>query len=278
MSPQEYCENKAAASGSSFYASFRFLPKPQRDAITALYAFCREVDDIADECTDIGIARTKLAWWREEIHGLYAGNPQHPVSKALQGPVKTYRLQEQYFIEIIAGMEMDCEQNRYANFAALELYCYRVASVVGLLSAAIFGYRNPATEQYALDLGMAFQLTNIIRDVGEDARRDRIYLPQDELAQFGVTETDILHGHETPQVRELLDFQIARAERYYDKALGELPAEDRKTQRTGLMMSAIYRTLLREIKADGAEKVLNSRTSLGGLRKLWLAFSTWLRN
>lgn len=277
MSPQEYCQQKAAASGSSFYYSFLFLPKDRRAAITALYAFCREVDDIADECHEPDVARVKLAWWRQEIANLYAGNPQHPVTRALAPAVRQYSLKQQYFDEIIDGMGMDLQQNRYADFAHLQLYCYRVASAVGLLSAAIFGFRNDKTLQYAHDLGMAFQLTNIIRDVGEDARRDRIYLPLDELAQFGVSETDILQGRETEQVRLLLEFQIGRAESFYDRALNELPEEDRKTQRTGLIMAAIYRTLLREIKADGAQKVLNGRIALTPLRKFWLAWATWLK-
>ncbi len=278
MSPQQYCQAKAAASGSSFYYSFLFLPKPRREAITALYAFCREVDDIADECHDINIARTKLAWWRAEIANLYANTPQHPVTKALASPIRNYDLNAEHFQEIIDGMEMDLEQNRYVEFKHLQLYCYRVASVVGLLSASIFGFSDHKTLKYAHDLGLAFQLTNIIRDVGEDARRDRIYLPLDELAQFGVSENDILQGHESEQVRKLLEFQIERAETYYDRAFNELPSEDRKAQRTGLIMAAIYRTLLREIKADGAQKVLNVHTSLPPLRKLWLAWTTWLRN
>jgi phytoene synthase len=277
MTPQQYCQEKASASGSSFYYSFVFLPKTKREAITALYAFCREVDDIADECTDLNIAKTKLAWWRKEISNLYAGTPQHPVSKALAEPIKSYQLSEEHFLEIIDGMEMDCDQNRYGSFKELQLYCYRVASVVGLLSASIFGYSNRNTLKYAHDLGMAFQLTNIVRDVGEDARRGRIYLPLDEIAKVGLSEHDILHGVESEKVKELLEFQIERAESFYDKALRALPPEDRKAQKTGLMMAAIYRTLLREIKADGAEKVLNTKTSLGGLRKIWLALSTWLR-
>ena len=278
MSPQEYCQSKAAASGSSFYYSFLFLPKPRREAITALYAYCREVDDIADECTDINIARTKLNWWRGEIANLFAGKPQHPVSKALAEAIQPFDLKEEYFQEIIDGMEMDLEQNRYADFKQLHLYCYRVASVVGLLSASIFGFSNRQTLKYAHDLGLAFQLTNIIRDVGEDARRNRIYLPLDELAQFGVTEDDILQGRESERIQKLLEFQIERAESSYDRAFSELPAEDRKAQRTGLIMAAIYRTVLREIKAGGAQKVLNARVSLTPLRKLWLAWVTWLKN
>jgi phytoene synthase len=278
MTPQEYCQQKAAASGSSFYYSFMFLPKTRREAITALYAFCREVDDIADECQDMDIARTKLAWWRAEISNLYASKPQHPVTKALATPVKDYGLQEQHFLEIIDGMEMDLNQSRYVDFDELQLYCYRVASVVGILAASIFGYTNPTTLLYAHDLGLAFQLTNITRDVGEDARRDRIYLPLEELEKFGVTEHDILQGHESDKVKQLLDFQIARAESYYDKAFSQLPPEDRKAQRTGLIMAAIYRAVLDEIKLDGAQKVLNSRTSLTPLRKLWLAWITWVKN
>lgn len=277
MTPQQYCKEKTAKSGSSFYYSFMFLPKERREAITALYAFCREVDDIADECTDFNIAQTKLNWWRTEIEGLYQDKPQHPVSKALVNPIKTYHLNAEHFIEIIDGMEMDLKFNRYEDFKQLQLYCYRVASVVGLLSAQIFGFNNRKTLKYAHDLGMAFQLTNIVRDVGEDARRNRIYLPLDELARFKVTEDDILHSRESEAVKHLLDHQIERAESYYDRAIRELPNEDRKSQRVGLMMAAIYRTLLREIKADGAEKVLNSRTSLGAFRKLWLAFKVWIK-
>jgi phytoene synthase len=278
MTPQQYCQQKTAKSGSSFYYSFLFLPKTKREAITALYAFCREVDDIADECSELQVAQVKLAWWRSEIENLYQHKPIHPVTRALQPHIETYQLSASYFIEIIDGMEMDLNYNRYADFEQLRLYCYRVASVVGLLSAKIFGFTNNITTQFAIDLGMAFQLTNIIRDVGEDARRNRIYLPLDELARFNVSEDDILHSRESDAVKKLLEFQIERAESYYDKAMQELPVEDRKNQRVGLIMAAIYRSLLDEIKADGAEKVLNSRISLGALRKLWLAFKAWLKN
>jgi phytoene synthase len=277
MSPQAYCQQKAAASGSSFYYSFLFLPKAKREAITALYAFCREVDDVADECTDINIARTKLAWWRNEIRQLYADNPQHPVTKALLPAIHAYKMDEEHFLEIIDGMEMDLDQNRYTDFKQLQLYCYRVASVVGLLSVQIFGYANRNTLKYAHDLGMAFQLTNIVRDIGEDARRGRIYIPLDEIKKAGLSETDILHGHHSAKMQELIDFQIERAERFYDKALNALPQEDRKSQRTGLIMAAIYRTLLREIKQSGSQQVLNARISLTPLRKLWLAWTTWLK-
>ncbi|NCA27184.1 MAG: squalene synthase HpnD [Methylophilaceae bacterium] len=278
MSPQQYCQEKAAQSGSSFYYSFLFLPKAKREAITALYAFCREVDDVADECQEVSIARTKLAWWRQEIRNLYTGTPQHPVTKALLPAISAYKMDEEHFLEIIDGMEMDLDQNRYANFKELQLYCYRVASVVGLLSVQIFGYTNRNTLKYAHDLGIALQLTNIIRDVGEDARRGRIYLPLDEIKKAGLSETDVLHGHISEKMQTLLEFQIERAETFYDRALKALPKEDKKSQRTGLIMAAIYRTLLREIKADNAQVVLNARVSLTPLRKLWLAWTTWLKH
>ena len=277
MTPLEYCQQKTSESGSSFTVSFFFLPKAKKNAMTALYAFCREVDDVVDECSDFSVAQTKLNWWKSEIANLYANTPQHPVTKALQPVVAEFNLAQEHFLEIIDGMEMDLKFNRYEDFKQLQLYCYRVASVVGLLSAQIFGFSNRKTLKYAHDLGMAFQLTNIIRDVGEDARRGRIYLPLDELKKAKVTEEDILQSRESPAVRELIEFQIERAESYYDKALRELPQEDAKQQRAGLMMAAIYRSLLREIKADDAEKVLNFKTKLPPLRKLILAAKTYFK-
>jgi phytoene synthase len=277
MTPKQYCQQKTANSGSSFYYSFMFLPKQKREAITALYAFCREVDDVVDEYSELKVAQVKLAWWRDEIKNLYQAKPIHPVTKALQPFIHNFQLSEEHFHEIIDGMEMDLNFNRYEDFKQLQLYCYRVASVVGILSAQIFGFNNRKTLKFAHDLGLAFQLTNIVRDVGEDARRNRIYIPLEDLATFAVSEEDILRSHESDAVKRLLEFQIERAESYYDKALHELPDEDKKSQGVGLIMAAIYRTLLREIKAGGAEKVLNARTSLGPLRKFWLAFRTWLK-
>jgi phytoene synthase len=276
MDPHAYCQERAAKSGSSFYYTFLFLPEARRRAITALYAFCREVDDVVDQCSDAGIARTKLAWWRDEIARIYDGTPQHPVARALSDVQQQFNLPQAHLREIVAGMEMDLDYNRYPDFATLDRYCYRVAGVVGLLSAEIFGYRDPQTLEYAKTLGTAFQLTNIIRDVGEDVRRDRIYLPLDELAQFGVSPADITAGRETDQFRKLMEFQFQRAIEHYDRAFALLPAIDRHAQRPGLMMAAIYRALLDEIRADGF-RVLKQRTSLTPLRKLWIAWKTWVK-
>ena len=275
MSPDEYCQQKTAQSGSSFYYSFLFLPAERRRAITALYAFCREVDDTVDECTDQSIARIKLAWWRTEVSSMYGGAPTHPVMLALQPHLETYTLQEQHLQAIIDGMEMDLDQTRYLDFPAMERYCWHVASVVGILSASIFGVTRPETLLYAEKLGLAFQLTNIIRDVGEDARKGRIYLPQSELKQFNVTAADLLNARHSENFDQLMRFQVARAQTVYDQAFALLPKEDRRAQRPGLMMAAIYRTLLCEIERDGYH-VLKQRISLTPIRKLWLAWKTYV--
>ena len=276
MNPHDYCQDKAARSGSSFYYSFMFLPAERRQAITALYAFCREVDDVVDECHDPSLAQAKLAWWRQELGRVYSGTPTHPVGLALQDVVGRYGMAEEQLEEIIDGMAMDLQQTRYLDFKGLQLYCYRVASVVGLLAAGIFGYQERQTLKYAHDLGIAFQLTNIIRDVGEDARRGRVYLPLDELKRFDVSLADILNARHSDNFQRLMEFQIERAERYYAQAMAQLPAVDRKAQRPGLVMAAIYRTLLDEIRRDGC-RVLNQRTSLPALRKLWIAWRTWIK-
>jgi len=275
MTPDEYCQQKAVASGSSFYYSFLFLPSERRRAITALYAFCREVDDVVDECTDAQLARTKLAWWRMEVGKLFAAAPSHPVTKALLPFTQKFEIKELHLNEIIDGMEMDLTQTRYLDFAGLERYCYHVAGAVGLLAAGIFGYANPRTLDYAKNLGTAFQLTNIIRDVGEDARKNRIYLPMDELKKFEVPAADILQAKYSANFRSLMAFQAQRADAYYQKAFDALPAEDRRTQRAGLIMAAIYRATLAEIEQEGFQ-VLTQRTSLTPLRKLWLAWKTWI--
>jgi phytoene synthase len=275
MSPDEYCQQKAAASGSSFYYSFLFLPAERRRAITALYAFCREVDDVVDECADVSIAQTKLAWWRLEVGKLYEGAPNHPVMKALLPFTAKFHVEQKFLNDIITGMEMDLTQTRYIDFAGLERYCYHVAGAVGLLAAGIFGYSNPRTLDYAKHLGTAFQLTNIIRDVGEDARKGRIYLPMDELRQFNVPAQDILQSKYSENFGKLMAHQAERAKAFYAQAMQALPPEDRKAQRAGLIMAAIYRATLDEVERDGF-KVLTQRTSLTPLRKFWLAWKTWV--
>ena len=276
MNPHDYCQDRAAKSGSSFYYSFMFLPPEQRQAITALYAFCREVDDVVDECHDVSLAQIKLDWWRQEVERIFTGTPTHPVGFALQDVLTRFKLPQEQLLEIIDGMAMDLSQTRYLDFKGLQLYCYRVASVVGLLSVEIFGYENRQTLKYAHDLGVALQLTNIIRDVGEDARRGRIYLPIEDLQRFGVLAKDILEARYSDAFRELMVFQAERAEQFYEQAFAQLPAGDRKAQRPGLVMAAIYRTLLREIAADGFQ-VLDRRISLTPVRKVWIAGSTWFK-
>jgi phytoene synthase len=273
MSPDEYCKTRAVSSGSSFYYSFLFLSEEKRRSITALYAFCREVDDIVDECHDENVARTKLEWWRTEIQHCFDGEARHPVTRALQQPVETYNLPQEYFLEIIDGMEMDLDKNRYDSFPELALYCHRVAGVVGLLSAEIFGYSNRATLKYAESLGTAFQLTNILRDVREDAQRGRIYLPLDELLHYRINPHDLLSGLPGERMSALLEFQRKRASDYYRRAMNSLYEQDRFAQRSGLIMAEIYQTLLDEIAADGY-RVLEHRIALTPLRKLWIAWKT----
>ncbi|SMP49971.1 presqualene diphosphate synthase HpnD [Noviherbaspirillum suwonense] len=276
MSPDDYCQQKAAASGSSFYYSFLFLPPERRRAITALYAFCREVDDTVDETSDESVARTKLGWWRKEIAAMLAGAPTHPVTKALQPHLDAYQIQGKHLIAIIDGMEMDLNQTRYLDYPALKRYCWHVAGVVGILSASIFGVTRPETLEYAERLGLAFQLTNIIRDVGEDARKGRIYLPVNELQQFNVTAADLLNARHNENFEKLMAFQAERAQKTYDEAFALLPQEDRRAQRPGLIMASIYRTLLTEIENDKYH-VLEHRISLTPIRKLWLAWKTYVR-
>lgn len=276
MSPDEYCQQKTAQSGSSFYYSFLFLPPERRRAITALYAFCREVDDTVDDATDQSVARIKLAWWRNEVTQMYSGTPTHPVMLALKPHIQPYDLKQEHLQAIIDGMEMDLDQSRYLDYPNLNKYCWHVAGVVGILSASIFGVTNPQTLKYAETLGLAFQLTNIIRDVGEDARKGRIYLPIDELQQFNVTAADLLNARHSEKFEALMKFQAARAQQLYDDAFALLPKEDRRAQRPGLMMAAIYRTLLDEIERDGFH-VLTQKISLTPLRKLWLAWKTYVR-
>ena len=269
--PEQYVQQKAAASGSSFYYAFLFLPKPRRAAITAFYAFCREVDDVVDEVSDPSVARTKLAWWQTEVAKAYAGEPSHPVMRALMPLAPQFGIEQRHLQAVVEGCQMDLEQTRYLDFPGLKRYCHLVAGIVGEVSARIFGQSQEATTHYAHTLGLAFQLTNIIRDVGEDAMRGRIYLPIDELQRFDVKAHELLNRVHSERFVALMRFQAERAHGLYDQALALLPAADWRAQKPGLMMASIYRTLLREIERDNFA-VLDQRISLTPLRKFWLAW------
>lgn len=275
MNPKDYVQQKAAASGSSFYYAFLFLPPRRRAAITAFYAFCREVDDVVDDMVEPGVAATKLAWWRSEVAQAFAGRPSHPVMRALMPLATDFNIEARHLLAVVDGCHMDLQQTRYLDFAALQRYCHLVAGIVGEVAAGIFGQTEAGTTAYAHKLGLALQLTNIIRDVGEDALRGRIYLPVEELQRFDVKAHEILKRESTPQFRQrftrLMQFQAHRAHGLYDEAFALLPMADRRAQKPGLMMASIYRTLLREIERDDFA-VLDQRVSLTPLRKFWLAW------
>jgi phytoene synthase len=277
MTPDEYCQQKAASSGSSFYYSFLFLPPERRRAITAVYAYCREVDDVVDEVSDATAAEATLAWWRTEIAQLFDGHPTHPVTRALQPFIGgELGISEQRLSAVLDGMQVDLRQNRFLDYSALQRYAHLVAGVVGEMSAGIFGHRDPQTLQYAARLGLALQLINILRDVGDDARRGRIYLPVDEMQRFAVKASDVLAARYVEGFVPLMRYQAERARATYQEALALLPAVDRKAQRPGLMMGAIYSALLAEIEHENFQ-VLHQRIALTPLRKLWLAWRTWVR-
>ncbi|MCM5679790.1 presqualene diphosphate synthase HpnD [Schlegelella sp. S2-27] len=273
MNPEKYVQDKAAASGSSFYYAFLFLPPPRRAAITAFYAFCREVDDVVDEVSDPNVAQAKLLWWRKEVAQAYAGQPSHPAMHALVPHAAAYGIEAGHLQAVIDGCQMDLEQTRYLDFAGLQKYCHLVAGVVGEVASAIFGRTEPATVEYAHKLGLALQLTNIIRDVGDDARRGRIYLPINELQRFDVKAHEVLNRGYSERFKALMKFQAERAHAFYDEAFALLPEADRRAQKPGLMMAHIYRTLLREIERENFQ-VLHQRISLTPLRKLWIAWRT----
>jgi phytoene synthase len=271
MTPEQYVQQKAAASGSSFYYAFLFLPKQRRAAITAFYAFCREVDDVVDDMVDPSVAATKLAWWQNEVGKAFAGQATHPVMKALIPLAADYQIEARHLLAVIEGCQMDLSQTRYLDYPGLQRYCHLVAGEVGEVAANIFGQTQPQTTAYAHKLGQALQLTNILRDVGEDALRGRIYLPVNELQQFDVKAHEILKRQYSERFTALMKFQAQRAQGLYDEALALLPAQDRRAQKPGLMMASIYRALLTEIERDNFQ-VLHQRVSLTPLRKFWLAW------
>ncbi|MDO5640072.1 MAG: presqualene diphosphate synthase HpnD [Neisseria sp.] len=277
MQPLEYCRQKAAESKSSFLAGFRFLPQSGQDAMTVLYAYCRELDDVVDDCSDPHVAQTTLNWWRLELDKVFGeAVPEHPVGQALKPVVRDFALPQAELADIIEGMQMDLQQARYGSFEELQLYCYRVAGVVGRLITRILGFRRPETLAYADKMGLALQLTNIIRDVGEDARNGRIYLPMAELQQFGMPAQVIMQQTPTPEFAGLMAFQIDRARATYREAVALLPREDKKSQKVGLILGSIYYALLNEIERDGAQNVLKYKIAIPGPRKKRIALKTWL--
>ena len=275
MTPDAYCRQKAAASGSSVYYCLLFLPPQQRAAITSLYALRRELDEVVSDSHDASLAQTRLEWWRIEVARMFAGEPHHPVTRALASATLPRDVAAASLDEIVDGVKMDLDQTRYLDITGLERYCRLVSGGTWRLIAAILGFRDERTLDYASNLGIALQLSSIVRDAGIHARRNRIYLPMDELRDFGVAAADLLNARHSEGFVRLMQFQGHRAEAYFAKALDALPPEDRCAQRPGLIMAAISRALLHELGREGFQ-VLTRRTSLTPLRKFWIAWRTWV--
>jgi len=277
---QAYCTALTKQSGSNFYYSFFFLPQARRDAMYTIYAFCREVDNAVDDAPAGSDPHAAIARWRAELAAAYRGAPTHPVTVSLAEHARALAIPQEHFDELLAGMEMDVATVRYKTFDELARYCYRAASVVGLMCLHVFGTRSPLARDYAVDLGMAFQLTNILRDLGADADRGRIYLPQDELARFGYREEEMLARTYSPAFRELMRFQTERAKRYYDKAsqaIRQMPASDRQALTPAEIMRGIYSRILDRIIA-GDYRVFGPRITVTPAHRLALAAGIWLRS
>lgn len=278
------CRAVTKASRSNFAYAFLVLPKAKRDALYAIYAFCRISDDVVDEAAAANgpgpgsvAPAERLAAWRAELDACFRGTPRHAVTQRLAEVLTRLPIPRTYFDELLNGVEMDLVKTRYATFAELEQYCYRVAGVVGLMCIEVFGYSRSETRRYAEHLGTAFQLTNILRDVGCDGAKGRIYLPQEDLARFGCAEAEILERRLTPAFRALMRFQVARAESYYDAARGALPRVDRRPMLPAEIMRAIYSRLLRQIE-DRAFDVYTRPIRLSDARRLTLAIGCWARH
>ena len=274
MTPDEYCQQRVAARGSSLYYSVLFLPAEQRRGVVAVHAFSRELHDAVDQASDPGVARAKLAYWRGELHAAMAGSPQHPVARALAAVAHADAIGEAQLARVVDGAQMDLDYDRYPEFTALEAYCQQTAGTVQLLCAKILGSTKDATLEYARTLGVALRLTEIIRDVGRDVGRGRVFLPLDELARFGLADNDILLRREDARFERAMALQIARAREYHERATALLPPADRRTQRAGLVLAAISRALLEEIAALRGH-MLRQSVTLTPVRKLWIACKTW---
>ncbi len=270
---------------TSFYYSFLVLPPRKRRAIVAVWDFCRAVDDAVDEVAparagrvpDSGPAGDPLAMWRAELDACYSGrSPCTTQGKALQPHIREFNLPRAPFEDLIDGVAMDLAHDRYPTFEALAEYCRRVASTVGLICIEIFGYRDPATRAYAVNLGMALQLTNIIRDVAADLRQGRLYLPVEDLVRFGVTEEALRAGHVTPAVRELLRFECARARDYYRRAAAGLPAADAGSLMAAEIMGGIYFAILQRIERAGYD-VFSRRIRVPRPYRALIALRIWTR-
>jgi phytoene synthase len=269
----ERCAEITRRARSSFYYAFILLPPERRRALNAVYAFCRFIDDIADD-ESIREPAMLLTRWREELDRVYSGVPTRALSRALADSARRFAIPRIHFEEIIAGVEMDLSRTRYQTFEELRPYCYRVASALGLICIEIFGYRNPSAKIYAENLGLALQLTNILRDVREDAARGRIYLPLEDLARFNVTEDEILGGVYSSNFVGLMDFEATRARELYTAAQMALAAEDRSTLLTAEAMRLIYGALLERIVKSNY-RVLDRRHRLSAPHKLYLVGRAW---
>jgi len=274
MTPEQYCRDKTRGSGSSFFYAFLFLPEDQRRAIMALYAFCREVDDIADEIKEQEVALPKLAFWREELSLAFEGKPRHPVGRELDWARKQFPINEELLVEIIDGMLMDVMRKPVLKPADLSLYTYRVAGVVGLLSIEIFGYTNRKSRDFATSLGEALQLTNILRDVAEDARIGRIYLPQEDRIRYRISDQAFKDGVVDESMQQLLREYADKAESAYREALSKLPDEDRESLRPSILMATIYYAYLKQLKEVNFD-VWQHPVRILPLKKIWIAWRTW---
>ena len=275
MTPDEYCEQKAPARGSTSYYSLRFLPTRQRRELLALHAFSREIEQAVHESSDPGVARMRLSWWRSELQGAFANNPQHPVTRALLPVARAHAIAEADLEAIIHGMQLDLDYNRFPDFPTLEIYCDRVSGSISAAVARILGFTQAATLEAARTLGIALHLAHVIRDAGAMARRNRIYIPLDELSRFGLDSDDIVALRQDERFERLMSFQIERAESYFARAEGMFPPADRRMQRPLLIVAAINRALLQEI-ATLRGRTLSQRVALTPLRKFWIAWKTWI--
>jgi phytoene synthase len=269
-----FCREVTRRSASSFYYALRLLPPERRKALYAVYAFCRAVDDAVDEAVP-SEAPALVCEWRAELERCYGGVPLHPVTVALAVSLERFPVPRSALSAVIDGVEMDLVKRRYGTFAELELYCRRVASAVGLASIEVFGYTNPAARDYAVDTGLALQLTNVLRDLSEDAERDRIYLPEEDLARFGVPPEDLLRGVYNRRFCDLMEFECERARSYYRAAEAKLPREDFASLRPAEVMRRTYEGVLDRI-VEERYFVFGRRLGLSRSRKAALAASMWI--